>query len=83
MSQMTLEQSVPVSPHKRQNPADVRIRILGEVGLIHAGFRYRKPDGHRVGIHSVRAIECIDPRAYWGSRDICRSVEVTLGAPVP
>jgi ketosteroid isomerase-like protein len=24
---------------------DVRIRLLGDVALIHAGFRYRKPDG--------------------------------------
>jgi ketosteroid isomerase-like protein len=24
---------------------DVRIRMLGEVALIHAGFRYTKPDG--------------------------------------
>ena len=24
---------------------DVRVRIVGELALIHAGFRYRKPDG--------------------------------------
>jgi ketosteroid isomerase-like protein len=24
---------------------DVRIRVLGEMALIHAGFRYTKPDG--------------------------------------
>ena len=29
----------------RYEAVDVRIRLLGEVALIHAGFRYRKPDG--------------------------------------
>jgi hypothetical protein len=24
---------------------DVRIRILGQIAIIHAGFRYKKPDG--------------------------------------
>lgn len=24
---------------------DLRIRLLGDVALIHAGFRYRRPDG--------------------------------------
>ena len=34
-------------PYSGSNPqaVDVRIRILGEVGLIHAGFKYTKPGG--------------------------------------
>src|SRR6266849_9982146 len=34
-------------PYSASNPeaVDVRIRILGEVALIHAGFKYTKPDG--------------------------------------
>ena len=34
-------------PYSGSNPeaVDVRIRILGEVGLIHAGFKYTKPNG--------------------------------------
>jgi len=34
-------------PYSGSNPeaVDVRIRILGEVALIHAGFKYTKPDG--------------------------------------
>ena len=26
-------------------PVEPRVRILGEVALIHSGFSYRKPDG--------------------------------------
>jgi ketosteroid isomerase-like protein len=33
------------SPGAGMRAVDVRIRVLGEVALIHAGFRYRKPDG--------------------------------------
>jgi ketosteroid isomerase-like protein len=33
------------SPGSRMQAVDVRIRLLGDVALIHAGFRYRKPDG--------------------------------------
>ena len=33
------------SPGSRMQAVDVRIRLIGEVALIHAGFRYRKPDG--------------------------------------
>ena len=34
-------------PYPGSNPeaVDVRIRRFGELALIHAGFRYRKPDG--------------------------------------
>jgi ketosteroid isomerase-like protein len=34
-------------PYSGSNPeaVDVRIRIIGEVALIHAGFKYQKPDG--------------------------------------
>jgi ketosteroid isomerase-like protein len=32
-------------PDKEPEALDVRIRILGEVALIHAGFRARRPDG--------------------------------------
>ena len=32
-------------PNKDLEALDVRIRILGEVALIHAGFRDRRPDG--------------------------------------
>jgi ketosteroid isomerase-like protein len=32
-------------PNKDPEPVDVRIRILGDVALIHAGFRDRRPDG--------------------------------------
>ena len=33
------------SPGSRMQALDVRIRLIGEVALIHDGFRYRKPDG--------------------------------------
>src|SRR5215210_3146705 len=32
-------------PGSELEALDVRIRLLGDVALIHAGFRYRKPDG--------------------------------------
>ena len=32
-------------PNKDPAPEDVRIRILGDVALIHSGFRDRRPDG--------------------------------------
>ena len=32
-------------PGSKLQAEDVRIRILGEVAIIHAGFSYRKPDG--------------------------------------
>ena len=34
-------------PYPGSNPVavDVRIRFFGELALIHAGFKYRKPDG--------------------------------------
>jgi ketosteroid isomerase-like protein len=34
-------------PYQGSNPeaVDVRIRFFGEIALIHAGFKYRKPDG--------------------------------------
>lgn len=34
-------------PYQGSNPeaVDVRIRIIGEIALIHAGFKYRKLDG--------------------------------------
>ena len=32
-------------PGSNLEAVDVRIRVLGEVALIHAGFRYEKPDG--------------------------------------
>src|SRR5258706_197580 len=33
------------SPGARMEAVDVRIRLLGDVALIHAGFRYRKSNG--------------------------------------
>src|SRR5262245_46755349 len=32
-------------PGSSPEAVDVRIRFFGELALIHAGFRYRKPDG--------------------------------------
>src|SRR6266446_10211272 len=32
-------------PGSNLEAVDVRIRILGEVALIHAGFKYTRPDG--------------------------------------
>jgi ketosteroid isomerase-like protein len=32
-------------PGSAYEPVDVKVRILGDVALIHAGFRCRKPDG--------------------------------------
>lgn len=32
-------------PGSNLEAVDVRIRIIGEVALIHAGFKYQKPDG--------------------------------------
>ena len=32
-------------PGSALRAVDLRIRLLGEAALIHAGFRYRKPDG--------------------------------------
>ena len=34
-------------PYSGSNPeaVDVRIRFFGDIALIHAGFKYRKPDG--------------------------------------
>ena len=33
-------------PGSNLEAVDVRIRIIGEVALIHAGFKYEKPDGY-------------------------------------
>jgi len=33
------------NPNSNLEAVDVRIRLLGEIALIHAGFRYTKPDG--------------------------------------
>jgi ketosteroid isomerase-like protein len=35
------------SPGSRMQAVDVRIRVRGDVALIHAGFRYRKPGGEQ------------------------------------
>ena len=32
-------------PGSNLEAVDVRIRLFGELALVHAGFRYRKPDG--------------------------------------
>jgi ketosteroid isomerase-like protein len=33
------------SPGGRFEAVDVRVRFVGELALVHAGFRWRKPDG--------------------------------------
>jgi ketosteroid isomerase-like protein len=33
------------SPDGRFEAVDVRVRFVGELALVHAGFRWRKPDG--------------------------------------
>lgn len=33
-------------PGSNLEAVDVRIRVIGEVALVHAGFKYEKPDGH-------------------------------------
>lgn len=40
-----LKRMAPPCPNKDLEAVDVRIRILGDVALIHAGFRDRRPDG--------------------------------------
>ena len=40
-----LARMAPPYPGTDLEPLDVRIRILGDVAIIHAGFRDRKPDG--------------------------------------
>lgn len=40
-----LERMAPPFPGAHLEARDVRIRVLGELGIIQSGFRYRKPDG--------------------------------------
>jgi len=40
-----LERIARPYPGSQLAAEDVRIRVLGDVALIHAGFKYRKPDG--------------------------------------
>ncbi len=60
-------------PGSHAEPVDVRIRILGEVALIHAGFRDRKPDGQTgTGRYT-------DIWARRGGRWLCVSAHFTRG----
>jgi len=40
-----LARMAPPYPGSDLEARDVRIRIVGELGIIQSGFRYRKPDG--------------------------------------
>ena len=54
-------------PGSSPEAVDVRIRFFGELALIHAGFRYRKPDG-RMGSGRYT-----DAYALRGGRWLCVS----------
>ncbi len=60
-------------PGSHAVPVDVRIRILGDVALIHAGFRDRKPDGQ------VGTGRYTDIWARRGGRWLCVSAHFTRG----
>ena len=40
-----LERMAKPYPNQDPEPMDVRIRVLGDIALIHSGFRDRRPDG--------------------------------------
>ena len=40
-----LERMAAPYPNQDPEPVDVQIRILGDIALIHSGFRDRRPDG--------------------------------------
>jgi ketosteroid isomerase-like protein len=60
-------------PGSHAEPVDVRIRILGDVALIHAGFRDRKPDGQ------VGTGRYTDIWARRGDRWLCVSAHFARG----
>jgi len=60
-------------PGSNLEAVDVRIRVIGEAALIHAGFKYEKPDGHAgTGRYT-------DIWARRQGRWLCVSADVTRG----
>ena len=61
-------------PGSEARAEDVRIRILGDVALIHAGFRHRRPDGRE------QAGRYLDIYARRGGRWLCVAAQFALFA---
>ncbi len=68
-----LKQIAPPCPVKDLDVEDVRIRVFGDVALIHARTTYVKPDGHR------GAGRYTDVWARRGAGWHCVSAHVTRG----
>ena len=68
-----LKQIAPPCPIKNLGIEDVRIRILGDVALIHARTTYTKPDGQ------PGAGRYTDIWARRGERWLCVAAHVTRG----
>jgi ketosteroid isomerase-like protein len=68
-----LEQIAPPCPVKNLGIEDVRIRVLGDVALIHARTTYTKPDG------TAGAGRYTDVWARQGARWVCVAAHVTRG----
>ena len=68
-----LRQVAPPCPVKGLAAEDVRIRVLGELALVHARTTYRKPDG------SPGAGRYTDVWLRRGGRWVCVAAHVTRG----
>ncbi len=68
-----LRQIAPPCPVSNLDVEDVRIRILGEIAIIHGRTVYRKPDG------KAGAGRYTDVYARWQGRWLCVSADVTRG----